>query len=179
MRPSRARRVPIVVVALLALCAAAGCHNHDPHAAIADFVTAVDRRDADAALERMVSPAQLSTLLDCPAGAIDGAWLLPSARAARLDHAREKWMAAREMRVTLGPLFEEYDRPAQWKTYEPGDVLSGCRVKAPFAVEVYRVVLVFDGGVMRHVESTKPVDIWRIENRPYLWDDPFDTEVWE
>jgi hypothetical protein len=166
-------------LSVLALVSTAGCRSRDPHAAIDSVVDALDRRDADDALDHMVSPSQLAALVECPATAKESGWLTPDDRRQRLDHAREEWLRPTSTRVHLGDLFEDYDRPAQWPTYRAGDTLGECRVKQPFAREVYRVVLVLTGGPIDHVESTKPIEIWRIDGRPYVWDDPLDTEPWD
>lgn len=163
-----------VLIALLP-----GCHSRDPHAVIADLLRDLDHRDADAAFERMVSPEQLASLFDCPSTAKDSGWLHPDERRRRLEKAREKWLRGGVSRVRLGDLFEEYDRKGQWASYRAGDSLAGCRVKAPFSREVYRVVLVITGGVIHDVQSTKPVEVWRIGGRPFVWDDPLDSESWD
>jgi hypothetical protein len=171
-------RLHLVGTLPLLVVAGVGCRSRDPHAAIDAVIDALDRRDTNDALDHMVSPSQLTALVECPASAKDSDWLTAEGRRQRLDHAKEKWLRPTGTRVRLGDLFEDYDRPAQWPTYRAGETLGDCRVKQPFGREVYRVVLVLTGGTIDEVESTKPIEIWRIDGKVYVWDDPLDTEPW-
>lgn len=143
------------------------------------FISAVDRKDVDTAKKLMVSPEQVARVIEC-APNTESSWHTPAGRAERVAK-RLKTYADHDPssgRVRLGTLWEEYDNPAQWHAYKPGDDLgNGCHAKAAFDEQNYRIELLID-LLGRSKVSTKPIELWRIDGSWYVWDDPLDTEGW-
>lgn len=155
-----------------------GCGSHGARSTVQTLVSDIDARDADGAIEHMVSDAQLAKIVTC-ATPTSAPWLTAAERKTRLDTYRSEYATASPTKhVRLGPLFEDYDREGQWHSYAKGDLVHGdCRANEAFSIEVHRIVLVitdFD----RPTESTKPIELWKIDGKFYSWDDPMDTEGW-
>ena len=158
---------------------AAGCRGRSARGTTERFIEAIDARDGAGAVSFQVSGAQLARLVSCATANADNSWLSPEARAASVESRRATYAGVDwSKRVHLGPLFEEYDKASQWKSFRAGDVVYGdCRAKASFSREVYRIVLVIT-QYGRTTQSTKPIELWKIDGAYFVWDDPMETEGW-
>jgi hypothetical protein len=162
----------VVVIAL------AACGPRSPHDVTAAFISAVDHMEVDAAKKLVVSPEQVAQLIECTGKTT---WYTRADRAERVAQRLASYAHhdPTSERVALGDLWEEYDNPAQWHAYKPGDVIGGpdCHAKAAFDVQVYRIELHIE-EMSRVKTSTKPIELWRIDGSWFVWDDPMDTEGW-
>jgi hypothetical protein len=162
-----------------ALIALAACGPRSPRSVADAFIVAVDNHDIDGVKKLIVSPEQVAQLIECTSGSEDS-YYMAAGRAAevakRLDEYAHHDLSSG--RVRLGDLWEEYDKPAQWPSYKPGDKISStCHAKAAFRVENYRIQLLIKDSFGSKV-STKPIELWAIGDHWYVWDDPLDTEGW-
>lgn len=159
-----------------AACSAAG----GPAATCAAMIRAQATEDVAAIRSITVSPDALAGLLDCPAGT-KATWNTVAERAAKIERmiAHGRGCGGSDRSVALESFDGEYSR-SEWRSYRAGDTFENgdCTVRAPFAVERYRVVLgsksAFAPGKLHR--SHKPMVLWHVGNRWLVWDDPLENE---
>lgn len=164
---------PTALVIGLLLC---GCSS--PRGVVQANLDAGNRGDTQQLRATFVSAELLGRLVDC-GDSTDSDWLLPSHRQAWIDEAVDRrietpgfaWNQVELLR------FEEEDRdePREWETFEAGDTVYGdCVAREAFFEEKYRVVLSIKDRFGDVTQPSLPVDLWRVGQRRWLWDDPLD-----
>jgi hypothetical protein len=154
-----------------------GCSDHrSPRKVVEAVIEATNRRDVDGALALFVSPGQLSNLVACTG--TESPWLTPEGRAEKLAKIRSRHTDFSTKQVRLLS-FEEEDRdePREWVVYKTGatvDLAKNCVAKTTFAKEKYRIELVIEAFGKFESQPSLPVQLWRVDDRWYLWSDPLD-----
>lgn len=127
-----------------------------------------------------VSPDALAGLLDCPAGT-KSIWNTVAERATKIERmiAHGRGCSGSDRSVALESFDGDYSRN-EWRSYRAGETFENgdCTVRAPFAVERYRIVLAFRSAFVAGEphRSHKPMALWHVGNRWLVWDDPLDNE---
>jgi len=157
----------------------AACGPRTPHDVTAALISAVERKDIDAVKKLLVSPEQVAGLIECTG---HHTWYTRAGRAEWISEQLAEYTHhdPASSGVALGDLWEEYDNPAQWHAYRPGDPVDGpdCHAKAAFEIQVYRIELHIEKQYSSAVTSTKPVELWRIDGSWLVWDNPLNAEGW-
>lgn len=154
------------------------CACSSPRSVVQANLDAGNRGDAQQLRATFVSAELLGRLVDC-GESTESDWLLPSHRQARIDEAVQRrietpgfsWDHVELLR------FEEEDRdePREWEVFEAGDTVYGdCVAREPFFEEKYRIVLSIDNRFGDTTQASLPVDLWRVGQSRWLWDDPMD-----
>ena len=142
-----------------------------PREFVDGMIGAINRGEHDVMMAGYVSPAQLATLVDCTG--IDAPWLTAADRQADLVKVRARFTGFFP-NVRLLSMTAE-DRDTEWHRYARGDKVGGsCTARAPFAIEKYRVALRIERAPGDVSEPSKPLEMWRVDGRYYLWRDLFD-----
>ena len=149
-----------------------------PRSVVEANLDAGNRGDVQRLRATFVSPELLERLVDC-GDSTESDWLLPAHRRAWIDGAVQRrieapgysWNHAELLRFSE----EDRDEPREWEAFEVGDTVYGeCVAREAFFEEKYRVVLSIEDRFGDLTQPSLPVDLWRVGQSRWLWDDPMD-----